>query len=494
MVLVWWKKEKHARRERRRRRRGRIAARVGIFGLKNLLLDFVCILMLQQDELIAEEEQIMIEMAPGYDPQAEEMIAADNAANAELIAAAEAAEAADAAEAAEAEAERMRAEQVAAAARRRAEFVRSVPSLQTLAHHALREEHDRQMDELVHGLRTDFKAEQTGLIAAEEAQIAAIQAKANAKIAAIRERMGRDASAMKDSQARKFKQEREQLEAAQMAAMEPMLPSLQATTEGWHRCAGGEACTRENGVQFFRPEERERPREGCNGASCTMHKRYCDDCCENPSWPRDVLKRVEGFRDYSDDEDETYRDLIVCNWCEQFLCPECYKGHEAACFAENKNRCGYASFQQYMTPDLANSYDEECGQVGKAEGHCGQQGGERQLERCREGENGDHHCNIIVCNSCAWTCQGSNWQCMDEPRACETRLCKLHAPVLGKPRKRRRHCYGSRSDAPSEEDAMYCGECDGEPPSAQETHDFEVERAEWRLQQARRQRDRALYW
>ena len=56
--------------------------------------------MLQQDELIAEEEQIMIEMAPGYDPQAEEMIAADNAANAELIAAAEAAEAADAAEAA----------------------------------------------------------------------------------------------------------------------------------------------------------------------------------------------------------------------------------------------------------------------------------------------------------------------------------------------------------------------------------------------------------
>ena len=53
--------------------------------------------------------------------------------------------------------------------------------------------------------------------------------------------MGRDASAMKDSQARKFKQEREQLDAAQMAAMEPMLPSLQATTEGWHRCAGGEA-------------------------------------------------------------------------------------------------------------------------------------------------------------------------------------------------------------------------------------------------------------
>ena len=72
-----------------------------------------------------------------------------------------------------------------------------------------------------------------------------------------------------------------------------------------------------------------------------MHKRFCDECCEYPTWPSSMYLRTY-------EEEGEYVGLALCNWCVQFLCPECYKAHEPACKAEHSNRCGFSEFQEYL--------------------------------------------------------------------------------------------------------------------------------------------------
>ena len=334
---------------------------------------------------------------------------------------------------------------------------RSVPSLQLLAMRAMDEVRACQSTEM----ETRLKRE-------EQAEVIRLRRAAEAKIARIQSKLAQDLSAAQQAHALKADRERQQLVDEQKAAVATMWPSVEATAEGWVACAGGEACaskltSAENGVQLFRPDERELHSEGCNGLSCTMHERYCEDCCLYPTWPEHVYIRGE-------DEEGSHRDLVVCSWCSQFLCPECCKPHEPECKAEHENRCGYERSQCYVSE---SEIDYGSSISGRADGHCGQPAD----EVCRDGAEGDDSeddespgtCQVVTCGSCSWVCQGFIWSGVDrgEETECEVRLCKRHAPPLVKPRKKPRLGSSSSSNeiAPSEdEEELYCGECDGELP------------------------------
>ena len=322
---------------------------------------------------------------------------------------------------------------------------RSVPSLQLLTMFAVNEARACQLTEL----ETRLKRE-------EQAEVIRLRRAAEAKIARIQSKLAQDLSAAQQAHALKADRERQQLVDEQEAAVATMWPSVEATAEGWVACAGGEACaskltSAENGLQLFRPDERELHSEGCNGLSCTMHERYCEDCCLYPTWPEHVYIRGE-------DEEGSHRDLVVCSWCSQFLCPECCKPHEPECKAEHENRCGYERSQCYVS-------DESNEIFGRADGHCGQPAD----EVCRDGEEDDYSCQVVTCGSCSWVCQGYRWSGTDrgEETECEVRLCKRHAPPLVKRRKQPRFGSSSSSNeiAPSEdEEELYCGKCDGDLP------------------------------
>ena len=321
------------------------------------------------------------------------------------------------------------------------DFVRSVPSLQLLAMLAVKEVRECQLAELKTHLKREEQAESIRLRRAAEAKIARIQSK-----------LAQDLSAGQQAHTLKVEREQQQLVNEQEAAVATMWPSVEATAEGWVACAGGRTCSAENGLQLLRHDERELHPEGCNGPSCTMHERYCDDCCIYPTWPSDIYIRGEG-------DEGSHRDLVVCNWCCQFLCPECCESHEPECKAEHENRCGYERSQCYVSEIPFSEIS------GRADGHCGQPAD----ELCRDGEEDDYSCQVVTCGSCSWVCQGFMWSGTDrgEETECEVRLCKRHAPPLVKRRKQPRFGSSSSSNeiAPSEdEEELYCGKCDGDLP------------------------------
>ena len=347
-------------------------------------------------------------------------------------------------------------------------FVRSVPPLQLLAYRTVAEGQQREMAELDNSLKCE-----------KETELRKLRLAADAEIAAIRAKLARDVSAAEHAHELRAKQEMRRMGGEHTGALEHMRPSLDAVADGWVKCTS-EECT-----QLFRPEERTKPDEGCNSETCTMHERYCDDCCEYPEWPRDdiYLANIRGHWE----DDEPYRDLVVCNWCTNFLCPECYRGHEAACAAAHKGRCGYQACQEYIAADCVND-EERVGIVGKAKGHCGRPG----TEHCRHGENGDDSCGVVMCRGCAWTCNGYHWSGMDEEKECQTQLCKLHAPAPGKGRKRARYGYSRSTDADEAPEGM-CGECDGELPDREWQHEMRVSFAQSALERAQRNRDYAMW-
>lgn len=340
-------------------------------------------------------------------------------------------------------------------------YVRSVPPLQLLASHVVAENQERESTELSSRLKREKDADLTRLRCAADAQIAAIRAK-----------LARDMSAAEHAHALQAQQERSRIVAEQTASLEHMKPSLDAVACGWVTCASNDC------KQLFRPEERTNPDEGCSSTTCTMHKRYCDGCCQSPVWPDSMHIYIRG---HCEDDDEPYRDLVMCNWCEEFLCPECCRGHEAACAAAHEGRCGYEARQEYIAADRVG--DEV--RVGKAKGHCGRPATEDETG-CRNGENGDDSCGIVVCDSCAWVCQGYHWSGRDrhEERECRTRLCQLHAPPPGQGCKKPRYGYYGRSmDAEAAPEGM-CGLCDGELPDRRWQHDMRVAFAQSALERA----------
>ena len=345
-------------------------------------------------------------------------------------------------------------------------FVRSVPPLQLLAHRFVAECQQLEMAELNDSLECE-----------KETELMKLRLAADAEIVAIRAKLARELSAAEHAHMLRATQETRRVEGEYTGALEGMQPSLDAVAEGWAKCTGKE-CT-----QLFRPEERTKPAEGCSSETCTMHKRYCDDCCEHPAWPSSMC-----IRGHREDDDEPYRDLVLCNWCEEFLCPECYRGHEAACAAAHKGRCGYQVCQQYIAADCVHD-EERVGIVGKAMGHCGGPG----TERCRHGEDCDVSCGVVMCTSCAWTCSGYCWSGMDEEEKCQTQLCQLHAPAPGKGRKRARYSYIHCTDQYEEAPEGMCGECDGELPDRKCQHETRVANAQYALERAHRNRDYALW-
>ena len=348
--------------------------------------------------------------------------------------------------------------------------IRSIPSLQLLAKLAL----DAARDQ--HKIRLD------SLIAAEQrAEGVRLRQAAEAEISLIRSRLARELAASKEAHAVKAEQARSEVNHALQEAIETMLPSLEAAEEGWVACAGGESCAERNGLQLFRPEERELGgREGCNEEGCTMHKRFCDECCEYPTWPSSMYLRT--------DQEEG---LALCNWCGQFLCPECCKAHEPACKAEHSNRCGFSEFQEYVGEE--HQHDDD---VGQAEGHCGQPA----TRTCHHGgEDSDESCRVMVCDSCVWSCPGYHWSGRDEEEECEVRLCKRHAPTPANPCKKPRYGQRPASPAQSTDGELFCGECDGELPGGcpeqfqQDNMERQVLFAQSSLRHAQRMRDHSLF-
>jgi hypothetical protein len=370
---------------------------------------------------------------------------------------------------------------VARVAHTKSTFVRTVPPLQLLAHQVVAENEMREQMELSARLKRERDAELTGLRLAAQAQIAAINAK-----------LEQDLSAARDAHKLHAKQERDRIRSELVARLDHMKPSLDAVGHGWTKCASRDC------KELLRPEERTTPEEGCNGATCTMHERYCDECCEYPAWSAEFLQytsmyirgHVEGV------DEEPYRDLVLCNWCRAYLCPECYRGHETACASMHKGCCGYERVQTYIAANRVHDEVEEVGVVGMAKGHCGRPA----TEGCTQNENGDYPCGIVICSSCAWICHGYHWSGYDDGDEvqCRTRLCKLHAPAPGKGRKRAR--YGSYYRAGHSKDADsddlsegMCGDCDGELPDREWEHNRRVLYAQSALERAQRARDYEMW-